>query len=341
MQRTPWRKAVDRRLPMALPVITVGTLALVVANVRLLVPVGVGVLLAFLFWRISYAFKFVAFTLVIALLWLAGCAPAEFGWSIHYRVAATLIPDGTRWDIVDEITVPADRVVEAVAADGAWFDDQIDPSAPEEFRRTLAEDLRTLEGILAKQGWVFTRILDGDEAVFTRRRSVESAQGGMFPLVSRQSLAIPDIELFAATPLSASTGPGSPAPWARRVVFTPADDSEILIEAGRNVIAATNPPSEAEPVPAGEQRRIVSGDSSVELSLLSPVSRHEPVRSITQVSLAEWTGWVLAFVWALVLALAQDGVKQGLARLFGRKTLPNGRPASPDRPSRADDESTS
>ncbi|MEU4156499.1 hypothetical protein [Actinoplanes sp. NPDC026670] len=318
----------QRHTSMALLVVTVGTLALVAANVRLIVPVGVGVLLAFLFWRISYGLKFGAFTLVIALLWLAGCAPAEFGWSIHYRVTATLAADNAQWDIVDEITVPADRVVEAVSDDGAWFGDRIDPANREEFRRKLEEDLRTLEGILAKQGWTFTRILDGEKAVFTRRRSAESAQTGMFPLVSRQSLAIPDIELYRARPLSASTGPGSPAPWARRVVFTPADDSEIIIEAGSNVVAATDPPSEAREIPAGEQRRIVGGQSAVELSLLSPVSRHEPVRSIAQVSLAEWTGWVLAFVWALVLAMAQDGVKQGLARLFGRGTSANGQPAA-------------
>lgn len=318
MRWTRWRLAAERHASTALLAVTIVTVALVVANMRLIVPVGVGMLLALLFWRISYGFKLGAFGLVIALLWLAGCAPADIGWSIHYRVTATLADDSSRWEIVDEIAVPADRIVAAVSDGGPWSGSQVDPADQEQFRREVQEDLLTLERILARQGWTFTRILDGEKAVFTRHRNVESAQAGMFPLVSRQSLAIPDIELFAAEPVGASIGPSPSAPWGHRVVFTPADDSEIIIEAGSNVVATTDPPSEPAAVPAGEQRRIVSGGSTVEVSLLSPVSRYEPIRSITDVSLAQWTGWVLAFVWALVLAMAQDGVKQGLARLFGR-----------------------
>ena len=329
MQWAQWRPAVKRHVPMALLVVAVATLALVAANVRLIVPVGVGMLLAFLFWRISYGLKVSVFGLVIALLWLAACGPAEFGWSIHYRVTATLINSNTQWDIVDEITVPANRVVEAMEDDDTWFYNGVDPPTKEEFRRKLEADLRALERILAKEDWTFTRILDGEKAVFTRHRRPEPAQVRMFPLVSRQTLAIPDIVLVSAGSPSASAGPSSSAPWSRRVVFTSAADSEIIVEAPRNVVEATDPPSEAKAVPGGEQRRIVSGESAVELSLLSPVSRHEPVRSIAHVSLAQGTGWVLAFLWTLVLSMAQDGAKQGLTRLFGRIAAPDSQPNPP------------
>ncbi len=329
MQWAQWRPAVKRHVPMALLAVAVATLALVAANVRLVVPVGVGMLLAFLFWRISCGLKVSVFVLVIALLWLAACGPAEFGWSIKYRVTATLVNNNTQWDIVDEITVPADRVVQVMEDDDTWLYSRVDPPTKEEFRRKLEADFRALERILVKEGWTFTRMLDGEKAVFTRHRGPEPAQVRMFPLVSRQTLAIPDIELVSAGSPSASVSPSSSAPRSRRVVFTPAADSEILIEAPRNVVEATDPPSEAKTVPGGEQRRIVSGESAVELSLLSPVSRHEPVRSIAHVSLAQGTGWVLAFLWTLVLSMAQDGTKQGLMRLFGRSPAPDSQPTAP------------
>jgi hypothetical protein len=216
------------------------------------------------------------------------------------QVVGNYSSKGKSLDITDTLTIDVEELTTAVNS----------PLLTPKFRRGLSERklASTLTAGLRSQGWRTT----------TTTRGVSAKRNRTFPV--KQHIVVPGVtenKLPLAKPTELhSLLRGAAGPRVLPITFTVLKGS-VVLEAPRYTIAATDPSADAKTIPGKRESRTITLDRST--NQVAYDVRSEAFRNAALASVTSWTKWTpLTWVLGVLVALANDAVRERIKRLFKR-----------------------
>ena len=231
--------------------------------------------------------------------------------SVAVNATATYDTDAHRWRLAEQFKLSPETL--ARAAQLLWNDQQSGQALTElavtEQERLVTDHLKTL-------GWNREASVDGELVFSASAPRTIAGDVPVYPLTTGLSLPVLEVRLTGSFSLH------------------PDKSSNLLIRTPEGMILSTEPASDAKPVPDGEERSVpvnINGFpvTSVAIEAASPAVRHEPLRSITKLSLGAAAAWIVGGLWAGGLALFKDEAKakvQAWTKTVAGKKSPEGQP---------------
>jgi hypothetical protein len=294
-------------------VILLATLVLCLSNFGLTKYAVIGILAGIIFWRWPLWMRY-TLGAAIVIIFLAACSASEapqYYWPATYDAQITLNSSGKIWIVNEQVTIPGNALRQITEGNGK-FAVTLPPPGPDQYQ----QDIIKFTQMIKPYGLTFVGVESGTDPIYSFPSSTLTHRIPIVPLVTAQTVDLPYLTL----PSSVNVIPG--------------DNSKVYIYAPRGVIEATTPTSQAGPTTTGEERVIDAGSFSnanagsvnVSISTLSVLARDEPLRSMAGLSLAGGISWVIAAIWALLVALAQTGAKTAAASGWKRVCRTKARP---------------